>query len=120
MAFIYASSGFFAWIPGAKDWLDSRLEKYDDVLSDLISFNGSFYFLTWGYNSRVADAAYAYATVQNSIGFDDHVDTQFYEVKMSPDSRYTNRKRYGRTTRSIFGGVSWEDSPHRKIYKNLF
>ncbi|KAI9185599.1 hypothetical protein LWI28_008667 [Acer negundo] len=92
MAFSYTSGDFFTCIPGAKDWLDSCLEEDDEVLLDLISFNGSFYFLTKGYNIRMVDAAYAYSSVQ-SIDFDHYsiddpmIDTRFYEVKISPDTQ---------------------------------
>ncbi|KAK0601681.1 hypothetical protein LWI29_026410 [Acer saccharum] len=85
MAFSYVSPIFFVWIPEAKDWLESCLEEEtDDVLIDLISFNGCFYFLTREYNIRVVDAAYAYSTVQSN-GYADQINTQFYQVKMSPD-----------------------------------
>ncbi|KAI9186714.1 hypothetical protein LWI28_020113 [Acer negundo] len=85
MAFSYVSPIFFPWIPEAKDWLESCLEEEtDDFLMDLISFNGCFYFLTREYNIRVVVAAYAYSTVQSN-GYADQIDTQFYQVKMSPD-----------------------------------
>ncbi|KAK2639538.1 hypothetical protein Ddye_027333 [Dipteronia dyeriana] len=99
---------FFTSIPGAKDWLDSCLEEDEDVLMDLIFFNGSFYFLTKGYNIRVVDAAYAYSTVQ-SVDFDHYsiddpmIGTLFYEVKMSPGIQIESNLN---VTRSLFGGVS--------------
>ncbi|KAI9187171.1 hypothetical protein LWI28_025150 [Acer negundo] len=87
MLFRNSGISFDVWIPEAKDWCRWGFDvdvPDDDYLTDLICFKGCFYLLTKEYNIRVLDGVYAYSTIQTQ-GYKKDIDTQFYEIEMSPD-----------------------------------